>query len=208
MNFVRIMLTLLLCEMAFGFAKYKEERVSSVRSTRSLAARRGRPYDKGRGFAAQILWVAVSRLVFIQVWCPNRLRCAILRWFGADIGDGVLIRHGVTVQWPWKLSIGDNSWVGTGAELYNIDPIEIGSDVCISQQAYLCTGSHDMWSPTFEFDNGPIVVHDGAWLCARSTILRGVTIGANSVISATSLISSDVPAGSIVRPPQPSISGL
>ena len=88
------------------------------------------------------------------------------------------------VQWPWKLSIGDNSWVGTDAELYNIDNIVIGSDVCISQHVYLCTGSHDRKSPTFEFDNGPIVVEDGVWLCARSTVLRGVTIGANSVVGA------------------------
>jgi putative colanic acid biosynthesis acetyltransferase WcaF len=182
--------------------------VPGGRSSRSLAVRRGRPYDKGRGFAAQVLWVAVSTLVFTQVWCPNRLRCAILRWFGAQIGKGVLIRHAVTVQWPWKLSIGDNSWIGTGAELYNIDDIVIGSDVCISQHAYLCTGSHDRWSPTFEFDNGPIVIDDGAWLCARTTVLRGVTIGSNSVIAATSLIFHDVPPDSIVRPPQPTISEL
>jgi putative colanic acid biosynthesis acetyltransferase WcaF len=183
-------------------------RVSHLASTRSLAAGRGRPYDKGRGFAAQALWVAVSTLVFTKVWCPNRLRCAILRWFGGRVGEGVLIRHGVTVQWPWKLSIGDNSWIGTGAELYNIDPIVIGSDVCISQRTYLCTGSHDRWSSTFEYDNGPIVIEDGAWLCARSTVLRGVTIGANSVIAATSLISHDVPPQSIVRPPQPSTSRI
>ena len=53
-------------------------------SNRSLAARRGRPYDKGRRFVPQALWVAVSTLIFTQVWCPNRLRCALLRWFGAD----------------------------------------------------------------------------------------------------------------------------
>jgi putative colanic acid biosynthesis acetyltransferase WcaF len=182
--------------------------VLGSRSRRSLGARRGRPYDKGRGFAAQALWVAVSTLVFTQVWCPNRLRCAILRWFGAQIGEGVLIRHAVTVQWPWKLSIGDNSWIGTGTELYNIDPVVIGSDVCISQHAYLCTGSHDRWSSTFEFDNGPIVIDDGAWLCARTTVLRGVTIGANSIIAATSLVTHDVPPDSIVRPPQPTISEL
>jgi putative colanic acid biosynthesis acetyltransferase WcaF len=133
--------------------------------------------------------VAVSALVFTQVWCPNRLRCAILRWFGAQIGEGVLIRHKVTIQWPWKLSIGDNTW-------------------CISQHAYLCTGSHDRWSPTFEFDNGPIVVENGAWLCARSTVLRGVTIGANSVVGATSLVSRDVPPDSIVRPPLSTIAAI
>ena len=79
---------------------------------RSLAARRGHPYDKGRGLVAQVLWVVTSTLVFTQVWCPSRLRCVLLRWFGAEIGTGVLIKHKVNVQWPWKLAIGDNSWVG------------------------------------------------------------------------------------------------
>jgi putative colanic acid biosynthesis acetyltransferase WcaF len=101
--------------------------------------------------------------------------------------------------------MGDNSWIGTGAELYNIDDIVIGSDVAISQQSYLCTGSHDHRSPTFEFDNGPIVIEDGAWLCARTTVLRGVTIGANSVVGATALVSQDTPPDSIVRPPQSTI---
>lgn len=179
--------------------------MSGARSNRSLAARRGHPYDKGRGFTWQALWVAVSTLIFTKVWCPNRLRCAILRWFGAEVGKGVLIRHRVIVQWPWKLSIGDNSWVGTDTELYNIDNIVIGSDVAISQHVYLCTGSHDRRSPTFDFDNGPIVIKNGAWLCARSTVLRGVTIGANSVVGATSLVTNDVPPDSIVRPPQANV---
>ena len=163
--------------------------MSGARSNRSLAARRGRPYDKGRGFVAQALWVAVSTLIFTQVWCPNRLRCALSALVRRRHRQGVLIRHRVRVQWPWKLSIGDNSWIGTGRELYNIDDIVIGSDVCISQHVYLCTGSHDRRSPTFEFDNGPIVIEDGVWMCARSTVLRGVTIGANSVVGATSLVS-------------------
>jgi putative colanic acid biosynthesis acetyltransferase WcaF len=134
------------------------------------------------------------------------MRCAILRRFGAQIGKGVLIRHGVTIQWPWKLSIGDNSWIGTGAELYNLDDIVIGSDVCVSQHVFLCTGSHDRFSPTFDFDNGPIVIEDGAWVCARSTVLRGVTIGANSVVGATSLVHRDIPPNSIVQSIQPIVS--
>ncbi|MFW0795324.1 WcaF family extracellular polysaccharide biosynthesis acetyltransferase [Gordonia sp. CPCC 205515] len=172
---------------------------------RSLGSRLGRPYDKRRGFLAQALWVAVSSTVFTRVWCPNRVRCAILRAFGAEIGKGVLIRHRVRVQWPWNLTIGDNSWIGTDADLYNLDDIVIGSDVCVSQYVYLCTGSHDRHSPTFEFDNGPIRLENGAWVCARSTVLRGVTIGANAVIGATSVISKDVPPGAVVRPPKPTV---
>ena len=152
--------------------------------------------------------MVVSSLVFTRVWCPSRLRCAILRRFGAKIGSGVLIRHRVKIQWPWNLTIGDDSWVGTDADLYNLASIVIGSDVCISQYAYLCTGSHDRRSPTFEFDNAPIVVDDGAWVCARATVLRGVTIGANSVIGATALVTRDVPANSMVRAPAPVVTGI
>lgn len=170
-------------------------------SKRSLAARRGKPYDKGRGIVHQMLWVALQEGVVTRVWCPNQLRIAILRAFGARIGDGVLIRHRVRIQWPWKLTIGDNSWVGTDVGLYNLDHITIGNDVCISQQAYICTGSHDRHSPTFEFDNAPVVVEDGVWLCARSTVLRGVRVGANSTVGATALVSSDVPPDSVVLPP-------
>ena len=175
--------------------------MSTSISHRSLGARRGNPYDKGRGFVAQALWVVIQGAVFRQVWCPNRLRIALLRAFGAQIGAGVLIRHRVRIQWPWKLTIGDNSWVGTDAELYNLDHITIGNDVCISQQAYICSGSHDRHSPTFEFDNAPIAIEDGVWLCARSTVLRGVTIGANSTVAATALVTRDVPPDSLVTPP-------
>jgi putative colanic acid biosynthesis acetyltransferase WcaF len=129
----------------------------------------------------------------------------LLRWFGAEVGQGVLIKQRVRVQWPWKLTIGNNSWVGTDAELYNLDDIIIGDDVCVSQHAYVCTGSHDYRSPTFEFDNAPIVLEDGVWLCARSTVLRGVTVGANTVVAATALVTSDVPPNSIVRPPPATI---
>lgn len=167
-------------------------------AVRSLAARRGRAYDKGRGFMAQAAWVAIASLVFTRVWCPNRLRCALLRWFGAQVGSGVLIKHGVNVQWPWKLTIGNDSWIGTGVDLYNVEHITIGSNVCVSQQAYICAGSHDRHSPSFDYDNAPVVIEDGAWICTRAMVLRGVRIGANSVVGALALVGSDVPPESLV----------
>jgi putative colanic acid biosynthesis acetyltransferase WcaF len=115
------------------------------------------------------------------------------------VGDRVLIRHGVKVQWPWKLSIGDDVWVGEDAWLLNLEPIRIGNDVCVSQGACLITGSHDRRSPTFEFDNAAISVGDGAWIAARSTVLRGVSVGRGSVVAAGAVIAKDVPAGTLVR---------
>lgn len=175
--------------------------MSASISKRSLSARLGRPYDKGRGFAWQASWVAVQSTVFTRVWLPNRVRVALLRAFGAQIGEGVLVRHRVRIQWPWKLTIGNDSWIGTDVDLYNLDHITLGNDVVISQYAYVCTGSHDRRSHTFEFDNAPIVLEDGVWLCAKTTVLRGVTIGANSTVAATALVTRNVPPDSLVLPP-------
>lgn len=173
--------------------------------TRNLAGFSGAGYDKGRGFLWQALWVATSSLAFERSWCPSVIRVALLRAFGATVGRGVLIRQHVRVHWPWKLKISDNVWIGVDAWLLNLEPISIGSNVCISQDAFLCTGSHDSMSVTFEFDNAPIVVEDGAWIAARATILRGVTIGAGAVVGATALVVKSVPAGAKVLAPPASV---
>ena len=172
---------------------------------RDLAGFTGVGYDKGRNIVRQALWVATSSLVIERTWCPARLRVGILRAFGATIGRGVHIRQHVRIHWPWKLTIADNAWIGVDAWLLNLEPITIGSNVCISQGVFLCTGSHDHRSPTFEFDNAPIVIEDGAWVAARATVLRGVTVGAGAIVGATALVTKSVPAGARVLAPRADI---
>ncbi|MEZ0342891.1 DapH/DapD/GlmU-related protein [Mycobacterium sp. pV006] len=158
----------------------------------------GRGYDKGRPLAIQVLWLATSRLVVMKWWCPSKLRIVILRLFGANIGVGTRMRSDVKVHWPWKLVIGDNCWVGEDAWILNLENVTIGSNTCISQSAMLCTGSHHRRSPTFEFDNGPIVIGDSVWVAARATVLRGVTISDGATIGASALITRDVAPGGVV----------
>ncbi|MBM9469128.1 DapH/DapD/GlmU-related protein [Nakamurella leprariae] len=164
---------------------------------RRLAGFTGAGYDKGRNTLWQAAWFATSNLVAMKWWCPSPVRIAILRAFGADIGTGVLMRHRVRVHWPWKLTIGNDCWIGEGAWILNLEPVTIGNDVCISQEALLCTGSHDRRSETFEFDNGPIVIEDGAWVAARSIVLRGVTLGSGSVVGAAATVGHSVAAGHV-----------
>jgi putative colanic acid biosynthesis acetyltransferase WcaF len=149
---------------------------------RDLSAFTGRGYDKGRSLPWQAAWFAVMNLVFMKWWLPSRFRPPLLRFFGAEVGSGVLIRHRVRVQWPWKLVVGDNCWIGEGAWLLNLEPIIVGENVCISQEAFLCTGSHKHRDPAFEFDNAPIHVGDGAWVTARATVLRGTNVAPGEVV--------------------------
>src|SRR5215212_225685 len=165
---------------------------------RSLAGFRGDGYDKGRRYVVQAIWFAVQNLLFSKWWLPGALRPSLLRIFGAQIGSNVLIRHRVRVLWPWKLAVGDNSWIGEDAWILNLEPVSIGHDVCISQGVFLCTGSHDMSSPTFEYDNGPITIEDQAWLGAQAMILRGVTVGEAAVVGARCKVSADVPSRSLL----------
>jgi putative colanic acid biosynthesis acetyltransferase WcaF len=173
--------------------------------TRRLSGFTGAGYDKGRSKAVQTLWVLASAAVVERIWCPSRFRVLVLRFFGARIGRGVLIRSGVRVHWPWKLTIGNDVWIGVDAWLLNLEPIYIGSDVCISQRALLCTGSHQADSPTFEYDNAPIHVKDGAWIATQATVLRGVTVGKRAVVGAGALVVRDVPEGAKALAPKAQI---
>ncbi len=175
--------------------------MSAPAPRRSLRGFTGTGYDKGRGISHQVAWLAVSGLVFSRWWCPAGLRVSILRAFGATVGEGVLVRHRVRIHWPWKLTIGDDTWIGEDAWILNLEPVTLGNDVCVSQGVLLCTGSHDRRSPTFEFDNAPIVVEDGVWLAARATVLRGVTVGTGATVGACALVSRDVPPGATVLAP-------
>lgn len=157
----------------------------------------GQGYDKGRHVGIQILWLAVSRMVVMRWWCPSKVRIAILRSFGANIGAGTIIRSDVKVHWPWKLTVGDSCWIGEEVWILNLENVTIGSNTCVSQAVMLCTGSHLRRSPTFEFDNGPIVIGDSVWVAARATVLRGVTIGDGATVGAATLVTQDVPRGGL-----------
>jgi putative colanic acid biosynthesis acetyltransferase WcaF len=160
-------------------------------------------YDKGRGRGWQVLWFATLHLIFRKWWLPPSVRPVILRAFGADVGQDVLIRHGVRIQWPWKLSLGNDVWVGEGAWLLNLETISVGSDVCISQEAMLCTGSHDRRSADFAMANRPIVISDGAWIGARSVVLCGTRVGSGALVGAGAIAHGDVADDIVLQPAEP-----
>lgn len=121
----------------------------------------------------------------------------LLRLFGANIGEKVIIRPTVRITYPWKLSIGENSWIGDHVDLYSLGEIDIGSNCVVSQKSYLCTGSHDYTKESFDIFQKKIVIENEAWLATDVFVAPGVVIGKGTLIGARSSVFSSVPSGKI-----------
>lgn len=148
-------------------------------------------YSPGRGKLWQLVWYVVSLLLVESGWLPiSSFKRTILRLFGARIGKGVVIKPHVRIKYPWRLSIGDHSWIGQGVWIDNLDDVSIGQHSVVSQGAYLCTGSHDHRSPKFELRTAPIRIGDGAWVCAKVILLAGAAVSDNQIVSAGMVYSS------------------
>ena len=151
-------------------------------------------FDRGRPGWYILLWWFVQAIAFPLIPHPlNGLRCSVLRLFGARIGTGVLIRPTARFTYPWKVEIGDYSWIGDDVVLYSLDHIRSGRHCVISQNSYLCTGSHDWQDPAFGLKTASITIGNGVWIAADCFIGLGVQIGANAVIGARSSVFSNIP---------------
>ena len=139
-------------------------------------------------------WLFFGYLTLGSLVLPSTVKSRLLKLFGAKIGTGVIIRRGVRVHMPWNLQIGDHCWIGEDAWFINHEKITIGSNVCISQAAIICSSCHDFRSPSLSYKHKPITIDDGAWVCLRATVLAGSHIGQNSVISAGEVFTGNLPA--------------
>jgi putative colanic acid biosynthesis acetyltransferase WcaF len=147
---------------------------------------------RGRGRVVEALWLLVQ-WAFVSSWIPGAAhRRWLLRAFGAKIGKGVNIKPGLRVKFPWRLEIGDHSWIGEAVWIDNLDNVSIGANCCISQRAYLCTGSHDWSRSRFDLITRPIHINEGAWIAACSTVGPGVTVGEGAVLCLGSVANKDL----------------
>ena len=145
--------------------------------------------DRGRSKAVEAVWYLVKCAFFLSAlpW-PSGFKVRLLRAFGAKVGLGVVIKPRVNIHFPWKLVIGDHSWIGEEAFILNFEPVTIGSHVCISQRAFLCTGNHNYKDPAFSYRNEPIAIGDGAWIGAMVFVGPGAIVAPETVVKAGEVV--------------------
>jgi len=156
------------------------------------------PNIRGKSAVIVQLWRMVQGSLF--AWSPQFMygwRRFLLRLFGAEIGQKVLVRPSVRITYPWKLKIRDYSWIGDDVELYTWGEISIGSDTVISQRSYLCAAGHDFTVPSFDTFQKPIVIGNQVWIATDVFIAPGITIGDAAVVGTRSTVLSDLPKAMI-----------
>ena len=146
-------------------------------------------------------WGVVELLLVSNPWqISSRIRRAALVAFGARIGSDVILRPRLRVRFPWKLTIGDRSWIGEDVWLHNQDDLTIGADAVVSQGTFITTGSH-AHRQDMALITKPVVVGDGAWLTARCIVLGGSRIGVSALVTPGTVVSGEVPDGMIFGQP-------
>ena len=154
-------------------------------------------YSANRPFFKWLIWQAFGDIL-ISSWLPGSLwRIILLKSFGAKIGYGVLLKPKIKIKFPWRLVIGDSSWIGENVWIDNLEWVRIGSNVCISQGSYLCTGNHDFKKTSFPYRLGRIDIEDEVWICAMVRIAPTVRVGRGSVIEFGSIVYDSIPTGVI-----------
>lgn len=147
---------------------------------------------------ARALWRIFYLLLFRSSPRPFHVwRAMVLRLFGAKLGENCHIYPGAIIWAPWNLECEDLVAIADGATIYNPKTIKIKSHATISQDAYLCGATHDYDDPAFPMISDTITIERYAWVCARATVLMGVTIGEGAVLALGSVAAKDIEAWSV-----------
>lgn len=158
---------------------------------------KNRWFTRGRPAIVELCWI-FFQAIFVSSSIPGSAhRKLLLRLFGAKLGKGVVVKPRFRVKFPWRLQVGNHSWLGEDVWIDNLAEVKIGSHCCLSQGAYLCTGSHDWSLPSFDLVVKPITLDRGSWVAAKSVVSPGVTLHEGAVLALGSLAISDLKPWSV-----------
>jgi putative colanic acid biosynthesis acetyltransferase WcaF len=157
----------------------------------SSANRAARKYSRADQ-ALRVAWSFGRWLVRLSPRPCFAWRRAILRLFGAKIGEQVHIYPSVHLYMPWNVEIGDWAALGEDVFIYSLGKVRIGRHATVSYRAHVCAGTHDLEDPTLPLLKPPVSIGDGVWIGTEAFIGPGVTIGSGAVVGARAVVVKDV----------------
>jgi maltose O-acetyltransferase len=125
-------------------------------------------------------------------------RKTILKELLGQMGDDVTILPPFRCDYGYLLSIGSRAFINYNAIILDSTPVTIGERTWIGPGLQLYTACHPLDAATRTAERplesaSPITIGDDVWLGGGVIVLPGVTIGAESVIGAGSVVTRDIP---------------
>ena len=156
-------------------------------------------YKPGANLFVRIAWYIFNWAFFVS-YCPfNFVKIFLLRMFGAKIGKGVVLKPHINIKYPWKISIGENAWIGENVWLDSLGKITIGANACLSQGALLLCGNHNYKKSSFDLIVNDIILEDGVWIGAKAVVCGGVVAKSHSVLTSGSVATSTLEPYSVYQ---------
>lgn len=129
----------------------------------------------------------------------DRRRNLLTELLGA-FGEGSEIRPPLQCDYGYQTFFGARSFANWGLVSLDVATVTIGDDVQIGPNVQLLTATHPL-EPGARKDKWeaaePIVIGDNVWLGGGVIVCPGVTIGADTVVGAGSVVTRDLPSGVI-----------
>ncbi len=126
----------------------------------------------------------------------NRLLHKLL----GEIGGDILIEQPFYCDYGYNIKVGKNFYANFNLVILDGAPVTFGDNVFIAPNCGFYTAGHPV--DAVERNTGleyarPITVGNDVWIGAHVCVLPGVTIGDNCVIGAGSVVTKDIPSGSV-----------
>ncbi len=164
----------------------------SNKAQTDLSSYDNKSYQPGKNGLIRTLWYFTNVLFFLNPLNPiSSLKVFLLRLFGAQIGKGVVIKPSVNIKYPWRLKIGNHTWIGEKVWIDNLADVEIGDHCCLSQAAMLLCGNHNYKKISFDLITKKIILENGVWIGANTIVTPGVVCESHMVLTVNSVLSQN-----------------
>lgn len=138
-------------------------------------------------------------LVQIVPFLPSiRMRNRILAFMGVKMSRNVRFYPGFEIRSPKRIEIADGVTIGPKVLLDGRKGLSIGKGTVIAYESIIWTLNHDYNDEFFCTKGAPVKIGKHCWICSRSIILPGITIGDGAVVASGAVVTKDVPPFAIV----------
>lgn len=130
---------------------------------------------------------------------PEDLNRLMSQLIGKDLPEGFRLFPPIYSDFGKNLTLGKNVFINSGCCFQDQGGIIIGDGCQIGHQVVFATINHPLEpKDRHGVEMSSIVLEDNVWIGAHATILKGVTIGHDSVVAAGAVVTRDVPPRTVV----------